>query len=129
MSDLTRQQLCAALGISESNLAWRFLRPGDRMSGVPWTRLEDSILRDLYPTHSAAEIAALLGVGVRTVYRTAARLRLKKSREWIAENARKRSNRPDHGGAAHRFQLWRLVAPSEAEFLKNFLTLFEKRVQ
>ena len=59
-------------------------------------------IAELYPTHSGAEIAELLGIGVITVYNTAVRLGLKKkSREWIAERARLRIADPAHGGRAH----------------------------
>lgn len=57
-------------------------------------------ITELYPTHSGAEIAELLGIGLKTVYNTAVRLGLKKSREWIAERARMRMADPAHGALA-----------------------------
>lgn len=63
----------------------------------------ESKIAELYPEHSGAEIAELLGISLKTVYLTSARLGLRKTREWIAERSRERSMRPDHGGIAHRF--------------------------
>lgn len=68
-----------------------------------WTDAEREILRALYPTYSAAECAAALGLTVEQVNRQAYRLGLRKTREWIAERARERSLQPDHGGRAHLF--------------------------
>lgn len=82
---------------------WRFPQPGDGMSGIPWTRLEDEILRDLYPSNTAEDVARVIGRSTRAVWRRAGLLGLKKSREWIAETARERNSRPGHGGQAHRF--------------------------
>ena len=65
-----------------------------------WTDAEREILRALYPTYSAAECAAALGLTVEQVNRQAYRLGLRKTREWIAERARERSLQPDHGGRA-----------------------------
>ena len=61
-------------------------------------------LIELYPTHSAAECAAVLGVGIKTVYNKAAALGLKKSREWIADHARRKTADPAHGSHAARFK-------------------------
>jgi hypothetical protein len=70
----------------------------------PWTPSQDGLLRELYPENSAAECGAVLGRGVKAIYWRAAALGLKKPRDWIANRARMRSARPDHGGIACRFQ-------------------------
>jgi HNH endonuclease len=68
-----------------------------------WTEDEDEILRGRFAELSAAELAALLGVGVKIVYWRASVLGLRKTREWVAERARQRSKQPGHGGAANYF--------------------------
>ncbi len=68
-----------------------------------WTPIEDAGLCDLYPSHSAAEIAVILGIPLKSIQSRASKRGLKKSREWIAERARQRSLKPEHGGQAHRF--------------------------
>lgn len=70
----------------------------------PWTPSQDAILRELYLENSAAECAAVLGRGVKAIYARAQLLGLNKPRDWIANRARERSARPDHGGIACRFQ-------------------------
>lgn len=64
----------------------------------------ESRITELYPMHSGAEIAELLGIGLRTVYKTAGRLGLKKSREWIAERARRRMADPAHPARTHQIK-------------------------
>lgn len=67
------------------------------------TPSQDARLRELYPAHTAAAIAGLLGIGLKTVYRAAKRLGLKKSREWIAEQSRLRIADPAHPARAYQF--------------------------
>lgn len=74
------------------------------MSRKPWTPSQDAVLRELYLENSAAECAAVLGRGVKAIYSRAAFLGLKKPPQWIADRARLRSARADHGGRAHQFQ-------------------------
>lgn len=83
------------------------------MKKITWTLAKDALLRDLFADFSAAEIAAVLGCGVNSIYCRSRALGLKKSAEWIAERARERNARPDHGGIAHRF------APSHATWNKG----------
>lgn len=68
-----------------------------------WEDFEVDALMKLYPHFSAAEIATTLGVTEKAVQIKAKTLGLKKTPEWIAERARKRSIQPGHGGIAHRF--------------------------
>lgn len=70
----------------------------------PWTLSQDAVLRAIYPENSDAECAAVLGRGVKAIYSRAALLGLKKPLDWIADRARMRSARADHGGRAHQFQ-------------------------
>lgn len=73
------------------------------MNRSPWARLDDQIMRDLYPSNTAEYVASVIGCSAKSVWRRAGLLGLKKSREWIAETARERNSRPGHGGQAHRF--------------------------
>lgn len=70
---------------------------------TPWTDAHIATLRLLWPTHSAAEIAAVIPHPERSIYAKARTIGLKKSVEWIAQRARDRTQRPDHGGRAFRF--------------------------
>jgi hypothetical protein len=55
--------------------------------GAPWTPARVERLRELWPTHSAAEIARLLkGTTRRAVLGKVWRLGLKKRAEWLAMN-------------------------------------------
>lgn len=74
------------------------------MSGRAWTPREIALLRRLYPQHSAAEIACRLQRPVYSVYNKAGWLGLRKSREWIAETARRRMLDPDHPGRLAGFK-------------------------
>jgi hypothetical protein len=68
-----------------------------------WTRKERAVLRRLYPTTRTADIAQQLGVTYEQVYRQAHKLELKKDLAVIAEMARERTMRPDHGSRRTRF--------------------------
>lgn len=61
-----------------------------------WTDAEVETLRRLFPDHTAREIAAALGRGVRQIHHKAHRLGLRKSPEWIAEHARAAMADPGH---------------------------------
>ncbi len=67
------------------------------------TTADDAFIRARYSDLSAAEIATILGCGIRSVYNRANALGIHKNPEWIAERARRRSLSPDHGGRATRF--------------------------
>lgn len=69
-----------------------------------WSAEDDATLARLYPTHSAAEIAALIGASVKAVWSRAAGLGLKKPAAWIAETARRNSLKEGHGGRATQFR-------------------------
>lgn len=56
----------------------------------PWTTAEDSRLRELYATLSAAECAVQLGRTQSSVQMRVSTLGLSKSPEWIAERTRQR---------------------------------------
>lgn len=74
------------------------------MNHTTWTPALESRLRELFPAHCAADIAAQLGIGLSSVYYKAGRLGLRKSKAWIAERASEYNARPDHGGRQHRFK-------------------------
>ncbi len=69
-----------------------------------WQPAEEELLRELYPQHDAAEIAARLGVSAKQVLSKAHNMGLRKPREWIAERARMRALDPQHPMRAHQFQ-------------------------
>jgi HNH endonuclease len=69
-----------------------------------WTEAEDAVLRDRFAELSAAELAALIGVGIKIIYWRAHVLGLRKSPEWVAERARQRSLQPGHGGRENQFK-------------------------
>lgn len=69
-----------------------------------WTEAGDAILRDRFPELSAAELAALIGVDIKQIYRRSHALGLRKSREWVVERARQSRLQPGHGGSANLFK-------------------------
>lgn len=69
-----------------------------------WTAADRAKLRRIYSIYSAAECAEIIGCSERAVYNQAKVLDLRKPRDWIAERARERSLRPDHGGRKHQFR-------------------------
>ena len=69
----------------------------------PWTELELELLRKNYADSRTEDIAQALGRTLSTTYQQARRLGLLKSAQWIADTARERSTRPDHGSAKTRF--------------------------
>ena len=74
------------------------------MTRRAWTPAEDDAIRDLYATHSAAEIAAMIGRTRSSIWQRANTLGLKKSHAWIAERTRQAMSDPDHGGRAGQFK-------------------------
>lgn len=73
------------------------------MKRRPWTPAEDAIIRERYPTASAAEVAELIARSIKSVWTRASELGVHKNPAWIAERARIRSLAPNHGGRATRF--------------------------
>lgn len=68
-----------------------------------WTPQELATLADLYPTHSAAEIARLLGRKVLSVYQGAKKLGVKKTQAYLAEHCRLKKGEVIPGSEKHRF--------------------------
>jgi len=68
-----------------------------------WSTSEVERLYELYPHYSAEVIASVLGLSKSSVLRKAKRIGLKKSTEWIAQNARENAHLPGHPAAATRF--------------------------
>lgn len=69
----------------------------------PWTDAEIELLRRNYADSRTEDIAIALDRTPSTVYQQARKLGLNKSPQWIADTARERSMRPDHGGVKTRF--------------------------
>lgn len=69
-----------------------------------WSESEIEFLKANYETKHSQEIADALGFEVRAVWHKATRLGLKKSAEWIAENARQNMERADHPGKKFQFK-------------------------
>lgn len=69
-----------------------------------WTAIEVQVLREFYADTLTSDIARALGRPVERVHAKARGLGLAKSKDFIAEIARERSLRPDHGGRRHQFQ-------------------------
>lgn len=60
------------------------------MKRASWTPAMEAKLIRMYPTNSAKECAAAIGVGVSSVHSRVSNLGLSKSAEWIAERTRQR---------------------------------------
>lgn len=71
---------------------------------VDWTTERDAELVRRYPGERTAGIAADFGVTLAQIYSRTTRLGLKKNAAVIADMARQRTNDPQHGSRAHRFQ-------------------------
>ncbi|MEN6630020.1 MAG: HNH endonuclease signature motif containing protein [Sulfuricella sp.] len=69
-----------------------------------WSSSDADTLRALYATHTAAEIAAVIGCGIKAVYTRARYSGLKKSREWIAERTRQLMADTQHPGRQRQFK-------------------------
>lgn len=74
------------------------------MTRMHWTPDQIAVLADLYPHTRAKDIAARLGCTTQQVLDKAFRLGYRKSREAIAEMARRAIKNPDHPARATRFQ-------------------------
>ena len=72
------------------------------MNGRVWAQEEDRILREMYPSHYARDIAKLLGRGVSSVYSRAFILKLKKDPEFLAQHVWLQKG--SQTGAAYRFK-------------------------
>lgn len=71
-------------------------------TGWTWTAADLCLLRELYPHHPTAEVAARLGRRLTAVYERAARLGLRKTPEYLASPAAHRTN--GRKGMGTRFQ-------------------------
>lgn len=69
-----------------------------------WTEYEDQVLREHYATTLTADLAELLGRQLSSTHQRARKLGLAKDLAVVADWARERSSRPDHGGKAHQFK-------------------------
>jgi hypothetical protein len=73
------------------------------MNRRAWEDEELELVFWSYEDTPAQELADLLGRSMATVYKMATFLGVRKSREWIAEQARLRTQELNHGGRAHRY--------------------------
>lgn len=69
-----------------------------------WTEAECELMRRHYADTPSADLAQALGTDVKCVRQKAQHMGLKKNPQLVADMARERSSRPDHGGRATRFQ-------------------------
>lgn len=69
-----------------------------------WSWADEELMRLEYATSSTADLARVFGLSVSKVHRKAHDMGLHKSRELIAETARQRATRPDHGGRRTRIK-------------------------
>lgn len=74
------------------------------MSRHVWTEAEVALLRILYPTHAAADIADRLGLSLKQIYYKAHAIGLNKPGDWIAERSRRISADPNHPGRRTQFK-------------------------
>lgn len=70
----------------------------------PWTEVELELLRRNYADSLTSDLAIVQSRPAGSVHQKAAVLGLAKSAAFIADTARERSARPDHGGRKTRFQ-------------------------
>lgn len=68
-----------------------------------WTWVEVELLKRNYHNSHTADLAVAIGQPVDRVLAKANALGLKKDREFIAQLARERTMRPDHGSRRHQF--------------------------
>lgn len=69
-----------------------------------WTPDQVAILRDLYPTTRAADIATIIGCRTSVVLNKASQLGLRKTPETIAALSAAAMKNPNHPGRAHHFR-------------------------
>jgi hypothetical protein len=74
------------------------------MNRKTWREEEIAVLKEMYQTESAKDIAARLGCTLSQVQNKAWSLGLKKSREVIAELSRRAMADPNHPGRRHQFR-------------------------
>ncbi|MGQ1889148.1 HNH endonuclease signature motif containing protein [Thermophagus sp. OGC60D27] len=69
-----------------------------------YTEAEKEYIRENYPNKPSKEIANHLGVSLKSVYNQARAMGLKKTKECVAEMARKSMQNPLHGGRKTQFK-------------------------
>lgn len=89
----TAPQIAEAIGCRVALVRTRAAREGVELKRaiagrVIWTAELDNIMRQRYPTETAATIASDIGATERAVYMRASTLGLRKSQEWMAEASR-----------------------------------------
>jgi hypothetical protein len=69
-----------------------------------WAEDQLELLRSFYPRFKTADLAFMVGHSLHTVYRKANELGLKKTAEFVAQEAARSMSRPDHPARAHQFR-------------------------
>lgn len=69
-----------------------------------WTAQEDEIMRELYADTCTTELARSLNRSIGSLHSRANILRIRKTKEYIAERSRKASMDPRHPGRKYRFK-------------------------
>ena len=91
------------LDVSYDNFKHLCTRRGWAVGRKPWRRVDEALLRKLYPDMSTAKVAQRLGRSLSAVYGHAGLLGLNKSENYLASPAACRLRRGDNVGAAYRF--------------------------
>lgn len=100
------RRIAAALGVSRSTVIRRAKAIGLTDGRRFWTDREDQLLRELYPDNATAVVAERVGWSIGSVHDRAARLGVRRNREWIRENSRKQSAKPRAGQFLPGQQPW-----------------------
>jgi HNH endonuclease len=89
--------------VSLNNFRNLCTRNGWAFGRKPWRRVDEALLRKLYPNLSTAKVAQRLGRSLSAVYGHARLLDLSKSEDYLASPDACRLRRGDNVGAAYRF--------------------------
>ncbi len=101
---MTLRQMAAALNRSEGGVKTWALKLGlRRHTRFDWTAENVEILKEMYPTNSAREIASKLQTEIYVIYKKADRLHLKKSPEYLAALNKQIGENLQKNGFARRF--------------------------
>lgn len=92
------RRIAELLGVARCTVVRRARKLGLKPSKHFWTPEQDAILRELYPNTLAQTIADQFGLPVGSVHDRAARLGIRKDKEWVRENSREVQQRSDNTG-------------------------------
>lgn len=101
---MTLRQMAAALNRSEGGVKTWSLKLGlRRKTRFDWTAERIEILKEMYPCHSARQIAEKLLTEIYVIYKQAGRLSLTKSPEYLAALNKQMGENLQKNGFARRF--------------------------